>query len=146
MRLVFKNAQLETLAEQNLKRRLVLALQYLTVSQFKDEVLQAMRLPRNISRSKIEIRFYGKSARFPITFQGGDLIEKVFKKICSIEESRELSKNSSGEELPRMNGGAAAATSAFPQVGASRSLVHQSKQLDSSFEKQIGQVKDGTKS
>jgi len=39
VRLVFKHEQLESLAEKNLKSRVVMALQSLTVDEFKAEVL-----------------------------------------------------------------------------------------------------------
>jgi len=51
----------------------------------------------------------GKSVKFPIHFAGHNPLEKVFTKICSIEESRELSKHSSNEDLNKFANQAAAA-------------------------------------
>ena len=57
---------------------------------------------KRIRKSQIEIVFYGKSLRSPIHFRDNDYLEKVFKKICAIEECRELSRHSSGEDLSKM--------------------------------------------
>lgn len=86
VRLVFKHEKLEALAETNLKSRVVMALQSLTVKQFIAEVLHAMKASSSVRRSRIDIVFYGKSVRFPIRFQSNDYMQKVFKKICAIEE------------------------------------------------------------
>lgn len=57
---------------------------------------------KHVRKSRIDIVFYGKSVRFPIHFRDNDYLEKVFKKISAIEESRELSRHSSGEDLTNM--------------------------------------------
>ena len=95
VRLVFKNSQLETLAEKNLKSRVVRALLSLTVDEFISEVLGAMKAPRSMRKSLIRIGFVSKSVKFPIHFSGHDRLQNVFKKISSIEESR----HSSSEDL-----------------------------------------------
>ena len=68
VRLLFNNAKLETLAETNLKSRVVMALQSLTVKEFIAEVLEAMQATRSLRKYRIDIVFYGKSVRFPIRF------------------------------------------------------------------------------
>ncbi len=95
VRLIFKHEKLENLADANLKSRIVMALQSLTVEQFIKEVLYAMKASRHIRRSTISIGFAGKSFKAPITFHGHDLLEKVFTKIMNIEESRGHSRNGS---------------------------------------------------
>ena len=99
MRLVFKNSALESLAEKNLSTRLVMALQSLTIDDFIAEVLDHMRAPRQIRKSHVKIGFVGKSLKSPFFFEGHTRMERVFQKICSIEASRELSRNSSSEDL-----------------------------------------------
>ena len=77
-----------------------MALHSLTVNDFMEEVLRAMKSEsKHVRKSRIEIVFYGKSVKSPFHFRGTDLLEKVHKKICTIEESRELSRHSSGEDL-----------------------------------------------
>eukprot|EP00353_Schmidingerella_taraikaensis_P002632 CAMPEP_0185581126 /NCGR_PEP_ID=MMETSP0434-20130131/18116_1 /TAXON_ID=626734 ORGANISM="Favella taraikaensis, Strain Fe Narragansett Bay" /NCGR_SAMPLE_ID=MMETSP0434 /ASSEMBLY_ACC=CAM_ASM_000379 /LENGTH=161 /DNA_ID=CAMNT_0028199589 /DNA_START=840 /DNA_END=1326 /DNA_ORIENTATION=+ len=68
-----------------------------------------MKATRYVRRSRIKIGFVGKSVKFPIHFAGHNPLEKVFAKICSIEESRELSKHSSNEDLNKFANQAAAA-------------------------------------
>lgn len=68
VRLQFNNAKLEKLAETNLKSRVVMALQSLTVKEFIAEVLEAMKATRSLRKYRIDIVFYGKSQRFPIRF------------------------------------------------------------------------------
>ena len=60
-----------------------------------------MHATKRVRKSRIEIVFYGKSVKFPIRFGGSIPMEKVFKKISAIEESRELSRTSSNEDLNR---------------------------------------------
>jgi len=55
-----------------------MALQSLTVDEFITELLGAMRAPRNIRKSRIQIGFLSKSAKFPLHFSGQNLLEKVF--------------------------------------------------------------------
>jgi len=88
-----------------------MALHSLTVNDFIDEILRAMNSQNRIRKSGVEIVFFGKSVKSPFHFRGTDLLEKVHKKICSIEESRELSRHSSGEDLQKM------ATSAMASPG-----------------------------
>ena len=99
VRLVFKNEKLQALAKQHLKSDVVMVLETITVNELIEKMLQAMQAPRQIRLRHIQMDFYGKSQKFPIRFEGGDLMEKVFKRICQIEESRELSRNSSNEDL-----------------------------------------------
>ena len=99
VRLAFKHKKLEKLAEENLQSRNVMALYSLTVNDFLKEVLVAMKAARMVHHSRVQIVFCGKSVPFPIHFSGSDYMEKVFKKICTIEESREFSRTSSNEEL-----------------------------------------------
>ena len=66
------------------------------------EVLGAMKAPKNVNKSCVEIRFVSKSVKFPISFHGRDLLEKVFKKISAIEESRDFSRHSSNEDLQKL--------------------------------------------
>lgn len=61
VRILFKNENLETLAERNLKSRVVMALETLTIKQFIAEVLVAMQASKSVRRSRIEVVFYGKS-------------------------------------------------------------------------------------
>ena len=72
---------------------------------------------KRVRKSRIEIVFYGKSVRFPIHFRGNDYLEKVFKKIRAIEESREMSRHSSGEDLSKM-ATSAMATGATPALAS----------------------------
>ena len=69
------------------------------MSDFIGAVVTEMKLSNRVRRSDIEVAWYGKSQRFPIRFHGGDNLEKVFKKISSIEELRGLSKHGSSEDL-----------------------------------------------
>ena len=127
MRLVFKNEKLEALAKEHLKSDVVMVLDKITVNELIEKMLQAMQAPRQIRHRHIQLDFYGKSVRFPIRFEGGDLMEKVFKRICTIEESRELSKNSSNEDLHNKSKMSAAVAAASvpqtPSAAASASLT-----------------------
>ena len=61
VRILFNNENLETLAGKNLKSRVVMALETLTIKQFIAEVLVAMQAKKSVRRSRIEVVFYGKS-------------------------------------------------------------------------------------
>lgn len=99
VRLFFKHEKLENIAQQNLKSRTVMAMSNLTVNEFKIEVLNAMNaMSHRIRKSQIDIAFSSKSVKFPIHFQDYEYLEKVFKKICAIEESREISSRHSSNE------------------------------------------------
>ena len=99
VKLVFKHKDLIKLADKNLTSSIVMALQSLTVDEFLNELLQAMKAPSHIRRSRIQIGFLSKSAKFPVHFAGHNLLLKVFKQINAIEETRALSKNGSSEDL-----------------------------------------------
>ena len=58
-----------------------------------------MKASRHIRKSHISIGFVGRSGKFPIHFSGRDLLEKVFSKIMTIEETREFSRHGSSEDL-----------------------------------------------
>lgn len=103
VRLMFKHPKLEAYAERNLKSRVVMALKSLTVKEFISEVLGAMKA-ESVRKSRVEVRFVSKSVKFPISFSSHDLLEKVFKKISSIEESRDFSRHSSNEDLLKYQG------------------------------------------
>lgn len=98
VRLVFKHEKLEDLALKHLKSRTILALPQLSVNEFMTEVLEAMHAVGLVRKFRISIHFFGKSVRFPIHFEGRDNLQKVFKKICGIEESRERSQRLSPHE------------------------------------------------
>jgi len=72
VRLVFKHEKLEGLAQKHLKSRTILALPQLSVNEFLNEVLEAMKAVGLVRRFKISIYFFGKSVRFPIHFEGRD--------------------------------------------------------------------------
>jgi len=61
-----------------------------------------MNAPKKVHKSHIEVRFVSKSVKFPIHFAGQDRLEKVFKKICAIEEARDFSRHSSAEDLAKL--------------------------------------------
>ena len=84
-----------------------------------------MRAPRYFRKSRIQIGFLSKSAKFPIHFSGGNLLEKVFHKIHSIEEARELqlSKNSSNEDLNKLSAQAATVDSQENSTAASNNAA-----------------------
>ena len=75
------------------------------------ELLEAMNATKRVRKSRIEVVFYGKSVKFPIHFGGSVPMEKVFKKISAIEESRELSRTSSNEDLNRQHAAASVSQS-----------------------------------
>ena len=79
-----------------------MALKDLSVDEFVFEILHSMKVPPFKPNTRTQIGFYGKSSKFPMRVRGNELMDKVYKKICSIEEQRERSKqNSSTEELPK---------------------------------------------
>lgn len=100
--LVFKHEKLEALAKSNLRSYTLMALQHLSVDEFLREVMRAMKVPPLRKHTKMSIGFHGRSALFPVYFDGSELIEKVFRKICSIEEAREISLNSSNEDFSKL--------------------------------------------
>lgn len=87
-----------------------MALPDLTVNEFLFEILNSMKVPSFKPNTRTKIGFYGKSAKFPMYVQGSELMEKVYKKICSIESQREMSLNAASfnEELASANRGEAA--------------------------------------
>jgi len=78
---VFKNSKLEKLAQENLASRVVMALSTLTIDDFMNHVLSAMKAPRHFRKARFSIVFYSKSVKFSIHFAGHNKLEKVFQKL-----------------------------------------------------------------
>ena len=66
-----------------------MALKDLTVDEFIFEIFSSMKVPPFKPNTRTQIGFYGMSSKFPMRVAGNKTMDKVYKKICSIEEQRE---------------------------------------------------------
>lgn len=109
--LVFLNKKLDELAKANLSKPIIKVHPDLTVNGFAYEVLHSIKTPPFKPETRVVIGFYGKSAKHPLRVGGGELITRVYEKICSIENQREMAcqksdnlsaRYSSGDQQPNL--------------------------------------------